>query len=448
MHPPGNDPPPRHDPPSDDPPGDDPPSDDPPRDDPPRDDPPRDDPPAGHLARNVLRFCRTLRRAGVPLGPGSVMDALQAVEHTGLARRDDFYYSLRATLVKDARHFTLFRQAFHLYFRNPRLLERAMSLMLPELPAADAGGASEPTIRRLLEALSRDGERPAEDREATVDRSQTWSSLEVLRNKDFEQMSLAEQSEARVLMQREIRPLAARPTRRFRPDPMGHRYDLRRSMQLATRNGGQLLTLARKRRRLRRPPVVLICDISGSMSAYSRMFLHFAHALAAVNPRVHVFVFATRLTNVSRALAASDADRALATAAREVSDWDGGTRIASSLERFNLQWNRRVLGQNAIVVLLTDGLERDSPNDLARQVERLHRSCRELVWLNPVLRYRDFTPRARGIRAMLPHVDRFLPAHNLRSLTQLVRILGGDESHGDRPDAPPGARRIRAEAAE
>jgi uncharacterized protein with von Willebrand factor type A (vWA) domain len=191
-----------------------------------------------------------------------------------------------------------------------------------------------------------------------------------------------------------------------------------------SRNNGQLLTLARKRRRLRRPPVVLICDISGSMSAYSRVFLQFAHALAAVNPRVQTFVFATRLTNVTRQLATGDVDQALAAAAREVGDWDGGTRIASSLERFNLDWNRRLLAQNALVVLLTDGLERDSTDHLALQAERIRRSCRQLIWLNPLLRYRDFSPQAGGIRAMLPHVDCFLPAHNLASLGDLARVLG------------------------
>lgn len=351
------------------------------------------------------------------------MDALEAVERTGLERRDDFCHALRATLVKDIRHYSLFRQAFHLYFRNPRLLERAMALMLPGMPSGQAVQASESMVRRLLEALDRDDERPERETEAGIDRSETWSHIEALRAKDFEQMSVAEQSEAKVLMRREIAPLAARPTRRYRPDPVGHRYDLRRSMQLATRNAGQLLALARKRRRVRPPPVVLICDISGSMSAYSRLFLHFAHALAAVNSRVHVFVFATRLTNVTRSLADSDADRALAAAAREVSDWDGGTRIASSLERFNRDWNRRVLGQNAVVMLLTDGLERDSHENLGRQVERLRRSCRELIWLNPMLRYREFRPLAQGIRAMLPQVDRFLPAHNLKSITGLVRIL-------------------------
>jgi uncharacterized protein with von Willebrand factor type A (vWA) domain len=260
--------------------------------------------------------------------------------------------------------------------------------------------------------------------EPAIDRSQSWSQVEVLRQKDFEQMSLAELAEAKALMQREIAPLAARPTRRYRPDPVGHRYDLRRTLQLMSRNNGQLLTLARKRCRLRRPPVVLICDISGSMSAYSRVFLQFAHALAAVNPRVQTFVFATRLTNVTRQLATGDVDQALAAAAREVGDWDGGTRIASSLERFNLDWNRRLLAQNALVVLLTDGLERDSTDHLALQAERIRRSCRQLIWLNPLLRYRDFSPQAGGIRAMLPHVDCFLPAHNLASLGDLARVLG------------------------
>lgn len=389
-------------------------------------------PDGGSLAANILRFCRTLRQAGVPLGPGEVVDALGAVRQTGLARRDDFYHALRATLVKDSAGFRVFHQAFHVYFQNPRLLERAMALLLPDLPRDESAGAKEPVTRRLLEALGRMADDETEETE-TIDRSQSWSQLEVLREKDFEQMSLAELGEAKALMQREIVPLAARETRRYRPDPVGHRYDLRRSMQLMTRNNGQLLTLARKRRRLRRPPAVLICDISGSMSAYSRIFLHFAHALSAVNSRVHTFVFATRLTNVTRQLAAGDADEALAAAARDVRDWDGGTRIASSLERFNLDWNRRLLAQNAVVVLLTDGLERDSAGNLARQTERIRRSCRELIWLNPVLRYRDFRPRAAGIRAMLPHVDRFLPAHNLRSIGDLVRILNDGGGPGGRP---------------
>lgn len=395
----------------------------------------------GSLAANILRFCRTLRQAGVPLGPGEAVEALSAVRQTGLARREDFYHALRATLVKDAAHFGLFHQAFHVYFRNPRLLERAMAMLLPELPRDESSAPAAPTTRRLLEALGRAGDGEIGEVQTVIERSQSWSHMEVLHEKDFEQMSISELAEVKALMQREIGPLAARPTRRFRPDPVGHRYDLRRSMQLMTRNNGQLLTLARKRRRLQRPPVVLVCDISGSMSAYSRVFLQFAHALAAVNPRVHTFVFATRLTNVTRPLAAGDVDQALAAAAREVSDWDGGTRLASSLERFNLDWNRRLLAQNAIVVLLTDGLERDSADHLARQTERIRRSCRELIWLNPVLRYRDFKPRAGGIRAMLPHVDRFLPAHNLASITDLVRILNGAGGPGAKASPNDPARR-------
>jgi uncharacterized protein with von Willebrand factor type A (vWA) domain len=400
---------------------------------------PESPPVGGSLAANILRFCRTLRQAGVPLGPGEVVEALGAVRQTGLGRRDDFYYALRATLVKNSAHFRVFHQAFHVYFRNPRLLERAMALLLPEVPRDESSAPAEQATKRLLEALGRIADGESEETETAIDRSQSWSQLEVLRKKDFEQMSLAELSEARALLQREITPLAAQKTRRYRPDPVGHRYDLRRSMQLMTRNNGQLLTLARKRRRLRRPPVVLLCDISGSMSAYSRVFLYFAHALATVNPRVHTLVFATRLTNVTRHLETGDADQALAAAARDVRDWDGGTRIASCFECFNLDWNRRLLAQNAVVVLLTDGLERDSADMLARQTERIRRSCRQLIWLNPMLRYRDFRPQAAGIRAMLPHVDRFLPAHNLRSIVDLIGILDQAGAPHARADATPSA---------
>jgi uncharacterized protein len=376
----------------------------------------------GHLPENVIGFCRTLRRAGVPVGPGEIADALVAVSATGLARRDDVYRALRAVLVKDPAHFRVFRQAFHVYFRSPRLLERLPALALPD----DAGAgeaATEAPVRRLLEALATDAGEPA-DETPDIDRSLTWSSREVLAQKDFEQMTVAELVAAKELLQKRVAPLADVPTRRFRPAAAGRRYDLRRSMQRMLRNDGQLLQLVRKQRVQRPPPLVLICDISGSMSRYSRMFLHFAHAIRAKHRNVATFVFATRLTNITRRLAEKDVDRALARVAADVADWDGGTRIADCLERFNVDWGRRVLAQNAVVVLLSDGLERDSESNLAFQMQRLRLSCRRLVWLNPVLRYAAFEPKASGIRKMLPHVDLFLPAHNVDSLAALARLLG------------------------
>lgn len=378
---------------------------------------------SGHLPQNLVGFCRTLRSAGVPIGPGEIADALLALGATGLARRDDVYRALRAVLVKDPAHFRVFRQAFHVYFRSPRLLGRLPALAKPDDAEQGAAGAELP-LRRLLEALAPRVNEPADDT-PDIDRSLTWSPREVLAQKDFEQMTAAELGAAKELLRRRIPPLADVPTRRFRPAAAGRRYDLRRSMQRMLRNDGQLVQLVRKARVRRPPSLVLICDISGSMSRYSRMFLHFAHAIGTKHRHVASFVFATRLTNVTRRLAEKDVDRALAGVAAEVADWDGGTRIAECLERFNVDWGRRVLAQNATVVLLSDGLERDSAASLEFQMQRLHLSCRRLVWLNPVLRYRAFEPKASGIRKMLPHVDLFLPAHNVNSLAALARLLAG-----------------------
>ena len=376
----------------------------------------------GRLAENVVRFCRTLRCAGLPVGTGQVIDALAAVSAVGVERRDDLCRALSTVLVKDPGQFRLFRQAFQVYFRNPRLLERLVAMLLPGGLDAPSGGR-EAALRRLVEAMALPGEEVADDVAIEVDRSATWSYREVLKTKDFEQMTLAEESEAKALLREAGVRFEQVRTRRFRASPYGNRYDLRRSMQTMMRNNGQLIELARKRRAERAPVLVLICDISGSMSRYSRMFLHFAHALSTSDQTVHSFVFGTRLTNISHRLRDRDVDRALSQISTDVLDWDGGTRIAESLARFNKDWSRRVLAQEGIVVLLSDGLERDSEADLAFEMQRLKRSCREIVWLNPVLRYAGFEPKASGIRRMLPHVDHFLPAHNVASLAQLGAVL-------------------------
>lgn len=388
---------------------------------------------SGRLAENILMFCRTLRIAGLAVGTGRVIDAMAAVRRAGIERRDDFYWALRGVLVNDPAQFRLFDQAFHIYFRNPRLLERMMSLLLPIVEQDATKSSQEAPVRRLLEAMAA-GSDTEEDQSAEIeiDQSGSWSRREMLRRKDFEDMSLEEQTQAKRLLRAEIRSIADVPTRRFRAHPFGHRYDLRRSMRLVLKNNGQLIELAKKRRHRRPPPLVLICDISGSMSRYSRAFLYFAHAMSVRYRMVHSFVFATRLTNITRRLAGKDVDKALAAVSQDVKDWDGGTRIAECLERFNVEWSRRVLAQSAVVILLSDGLERDSNADLDFQMQRLHRSCRELIWLNPMLRYSAFEPRAIGIRTMLPHVDLFLPAHNIDSLDRLGRLLQQDGYRAER----------------
>lgn len=387
-----------------------------------------DDDKGSRLADNILYFCRTLRRAGLAIGPGQVLDAGTAVLQAGISRRDDFYFALRSVLVTSPSQYRLFDQAFHIYFRNPRLLERMMELMLPTLEQITDRDDKEKAIRRLMEAMT-NAERDSEEQLLEIDQSNSWSQREVLRKKDFEQMSLDEARDAKLLLQEEACNFREVAIRRFRDSNSGQRYDMRRTIRQMLRNNGQIVEMSKKKRRSKPPALVLICDISGSMSRYSRIFLQFAHTLCQGSQVVHSFVFGTRLTNISHRLADRDVDRALARISHDVQDWDGGTRIADSLQRFNIDWGRRVLSGRAIVVLLSDGLERDSEANLEFQMARLQRSADQVIWLNPMLRYEKFEPRAGGIKAMLPHVDRFLPAHNVDSLLSLGALLGGTQKN-------------------
>lgn len=381
----------------------------------------------GLLANNIMFFCRTLRKAGLPIGPGQIIDAGDAVVRCGIERRDDFYFALRSVLVNDPAQFRIFDQAFHIYFRNPRLLERMMGMLLPTLEVETGANDGEDAVRRLLEAISGDHATDDDDVVIEIDQSESYSDLAVLRHKDFEQMSLEEQAQAKILLKEGLRNLPDIATRRFGPSNVGGRYDLRRTIRMMLRNNGQLLQLPRRKRREKPPQLVLLCDVSGSMSRYTRLFLHFAHTLSSRGQAIHSFVFGTELTNISHWLADRDVDRALHRISSDVSDWDGGTRIADSLRRFNMDWSRRVLSRRSIVVLLSDGLERDSESDLAFQAARLQRSCDQLVWMNPMLRYDAFEPKASGIKAMLPFTDRFLAAHNVASLLRLAEILGEEK---------------------
>ena len=379
----------------------------------------------GRLVANVMYFARALRAAGLPIGPGRAIEALRAVRTVGIERRDDFYWALHAVFVNRRDQRELFDQAFHVFWRNPRILERMMALILPalNLPPEEAG---EPLSRRLAEALAREGGERADEPEPeiTVDAVMTYSDREVLQTQDFETMSATEVEAAKRAMQRLKLPIMAVPTRRFQPRPAGARFDMRRSLRRSLRSGGHDIPLERKRPRRRHPPLVVLCDISGSMSRYSRMLLHFLHAMTNDRDRVHSFLFGTRLTNITRHLRQRDVDLALERIADAVDDWSGGTRIGHCLKEFNTEWSRRVLGQGAVVLLITDGLDRDSGTGLAVEIERLHKSCCRLIWLNPLLRYDEFQPKSLGMRALMPHVDEFRPVHNLESLAQLSAALG------------------------
>jgi uncharacterized protein with von Willebrand factor type A (vWA) domain len=375
------------------------------------------------LAENILHFARVLRAAGLPVGPAKVIAALEAVQAVGIEQREDFRAALASVLIERHEQQVLFDQAFELYWRNPRLLERMMQLLLPKVysrtPRAEAEA---PLPARLADALAMPsaGEREEQRQELSVDAAFTFSPREVLQSKDFETMSAAELFEVKAMIARLRLPLPELPTRRMIAASRGSRVDLRATLRAMASAGGTVVPLAWRRRRRRRPPLVVLCDISGSMDRYSRMLLFFLHAITNDRDRVHSLLFGTRLTNITRHLKRRDVDVAIARVSAAVSDWAGGTRIGSCLAEFNRHWSRRLLAQGAIVLLISDGLDSDVGAGLAREMERLAKSCRRLIWLNPLLRYDKFEARPAGIRAMLPFVDEFLPVHNLESLKQLA----------------------------
>ncbi|MBU6506998.1 MAG: VWA domain-containing protein [Alphaproteobacteria bacterium] len=380
-------------------------------------------PNGGNLVANIMYFARALRAAGLPVGPGRVLQAVEAVRAVGLENRADFYWALHAVFVNRREQRLIFDQAFHVFWRNPKLLERMLGLLLPELQVPSQDGAE--MSRRLVEALRAghaDGaERPREDK-VELDAAMTFSAREVLQTMDFETMSTAEMNAARDAVKRLALALAERPMRRFAADPRGVRIDMRATLRAQLRAGG-LVALKRKHRVTRPPPLVVLCDISGSMSRYTRIFLHFLHAVINDRDRVHAFLFGTRLTNITRPLRTRDVDEALDKVAAAVEDWSGGTRIGQCLAEFNRRWSRRVLGQGAVVLFISDGLDRDAGVGLAAEMERLHKSCSRLIWLNPLLRYAGFAPKSLGMKAILPHVDEFRPVHNLESLKAVVAAL-------------------------
>jgi uncharacterized protein with von Willebrand factor type A (vWA) domain len=387
------------------------------------------------LVENIMHFARVLRAAGLPVGPGKVLDAVNAIRAVGIGERETFYWALHAVFVNRRDQRELFDQAFHIFWRNPRLLERMMRMVLPTFRAPDDERKKSDVSRRVAEAMSNRsdddpgaGDDEEREEEIELDAAMTWSAQEVLRSMDFERMSADEVARAKAAIERMRLPLMNVPTRRFRPSPHGRRVDLRATLRASLRNGGASIPLKLKTRRTRPPPLVALCDISGSMSRYSRMLLHFMHTLTNDRDRVHTFLFGTRLTNVTRYLRSRDVDEALDKVSGVVDDWSGGTRIGHCLADFNRLWGRRVLTQGAVVLLITDGLDREAGEGLPAEMERLHKSCRRLIWLNPLLRFDGFAPKSLGVRAILPHVDDFRPVHSLDSLDQLAAALGRDQT--------------------
>ncbi|MGO1117356.1 vWA domain-containing protein [Rhodovibrionaceae bacterium A322] len=391
----------------------------------------RDNPAAGRLGENILHFARTLRAAGLPVGPGTTLRALEAVESLGLERRDDFYWALHSVFVTRQDQRELFDQAFHVFWRNPKFLDRLRGMFLPSF-VDDSGQTPKgrELNRRVSDALGgpKDGDsghgEGGEEEKVEIDAVMTFSEKEQFNQQDFEKMSAEEVTRAKEIIRTLRLPIMQVPTRRFTASRRPPKVDLRATLRAGLRSGGDVIPLRWKERKERHPPLVILCDISGSMSRYARLFLHFMHAVTNDRDRVHSFVFGTRLTNVTRHLRQKDVDIALEKTGLLVTDWSGGTRIGASLQEFNKTWSRRVLGQGAVVLLITDGLDREGADGVNEEMERLHKSCRRLIWLNPLLRFSGYEPKSMGAKAIMPHVDDFRSIHNLASLSDLATVLG------------------------
>ncbi|WP_430439172.1 vWA domain-containing protein [Shinella sp.] len=387
----------------------------------------------GRLADNIVFFARVLRKAGLRIGPAAVTDAIEAVQAIGIGEREEFYTALHATLVKRHEDDAVFDEAFRLFWRSRDLVGKMIALMSPVVRRDEEREKRKAGETRVSDALfggRQDERRLRDEPDIEIDARFTASGSEVLRKTDFAQMSAVELAAAKRAIANLVLPLDEVRTRRFRRSTRPVVIDARATMRHAMRTGGALILPRHRKPKTVHPPLVVLADISGSMSQYTRIFLHFLHALSEHRHRLHAFLFGTRLSNVTRQMRHRDPDIAVEACSQSVSDWSGGTRIGETLKEFNRLWSRRVLGQGAVVLLITDGLEREGIDLLEREMDRLHRSCRRLVWLNPLLRFEGFEARARGVRAMLPHVDELRPVHNLEAMADLVAALSGEAPRG------------------
>lgn len=388
---------------------------------------------SARLVDNIVLFARTLRAAGLTVGSGAVIDAVRAVEVAGITAREDLYWTLHAVFVKKHDQHAVFDQAFELFWRPRGLVEKMLQMLSPVTRPQAQESPQRAGALRVRDALRETRLHTIEEEkpQLELDARLTMSEREILQRKDFAQMTAAEIAVAKRLVAALVLPAERVRTRRMVAAARGRALDARRTMRASLRAGSDIIAMRFRQAKTVHPPIVAILDISGSMSAYSRIFLHFLHALSDSGRRVSTFVFGTRLTNITRQLRARDPDEALALCSEAVADWSGGTRIASTLHAFNRDWSRRVLAQGAVVLLITDGLERDTEADLGREMERLHKSSRRLVWLNPLLRFEGFEARAHGIRTMLHEVDEFRPIHSLEAMKDLVEALDGRRPSSD-----------------
>jgi len=414
------------------------------------------------LLYRLTEFGRILWEAGINVGPGQMLDLAETLNYIDLTNRDDFYTTLKCCLLTKHEQETIFNQMFDYYWfirdkqdkkkdekkGTTRRQERQIRLPPSERKRLAEHMNNNEQKRDFRSELRQNDRRNLKEDDDYDDvgkpQGTAYSTIEYLRKKDFEDFTWEEVQEAKRLMAEMRWHLGMRPTRRKAPAKKGSYPDMRRIVRRNLKYGAELIELTWRETRFKPRPLVIICDISGSMSLYSRLLLHFVHTVSNGLMNVEAFVFGTRLTRITRQLKKRDVDDAVRDVSRSVQDWSGGTRIGDALHFFNHRWAKRVLGRGAVVLVISDGWDRGDANVLSTEMDRLQHSCHRLIWLNPLLGSPDYRPLTIGMKTALPFIDNFLPAHNLDSLISLGNLLSSiDDS---RPERSPAARRKAVEA--
>ena len=376
----------------------------------------------GQFLHNLLLFGRILRRLGLDINPGRMMDLVSALDHIQIGNKSDFFYAARTLLVHERDDLALFDEAFELFWRKPTESWDIEWQGLTTRKRKSGPIVTHPPLKEAAPETNKSGSTSSEEI-PVIEVTRTYSDRELLRHKNFAEMSIEEAEAVKRMMSHFLWKMNERQTRRNRPGK-GHMIDMRRTLRRSLRSEGEVFSWAYREQKLKPRPLIVIADISGSMERYTRLLLHFIYGMkSALSQPMEAFVFSTRLTRITRPLQIRNLDLALENVGNLVDDWAGGTRIGESLKTFNFEWGRRVLGHGAVVLIISDGWDRGDVELLAREMARLRRNCYRLIWLNPLLGAPDYEPLTRGIQAALPYIDNFLPVHNLASLEDLANRL-------------------------
>ncbi len=376
------------------------------------------------LLENILRFIRLLRNSGVKIGNQSSIDALNSIKILKIGNRNEFYWALHSNLIYKNEDTEVFDQCFHLFWQNPKILQQMFNLLLPQIGTQKAPKTDKKQLKRISDNIQKqNNDINIEKKDEIVFNSQmSWSNKSALNTKDFEMMSLEEIHQAEKEIRKFLIKSKTQISRRWKKNDQSSKISTKYTIKKSAKNNG-VIQLAFKERIKKFRPLVILIDISGSMENYSRIMLFLSHILIQQHKDIEVFTFGTKLTRITKFLKNKDVDLSLDKIGKFVGDWAAGTKITSSIKDFNFKWSRRILTQNQTLLLITDGLERDDNQNLDFEVNRLSLFTGNIIWLNPLLRYKQFEPKIKSIKAILRHVDKHVPIHDINSIRNLVENI-------------------------